>query len=112
MMADENWVTVGPVSELCEGAVLGVSVGESDIAIYCVGGKLYATDNVCTHAYARLSDGFLDGHEIECPLHFGRFDVRTGKGLCAPIVSDVRTYPVRVKAQDMQVLVADATARG
>jgi len=60
---------------------------------------------VCTHAFALLTEGFLDGEVIECPLHAGRFDVRTGKGLCAPIETDLATYQVRVDGADVLVAV-------
>ena len=53
--------------------------------IYTVGDAVYATDNICTHGQARLCDGFLDGHEIECPLHQGKFDVRDGRPTCEPV---------------------------
>jgi naphthalene 1,2-dioxygenase system ferredoxin subunit len=43
-----------------------------------------------------MSNGFLEGREIECPLHQGRFDVCTGKALCAPLTENIRTYPVRI----------------
>ena len=56
-----------------------------EIALYGVDGEVYATDNLCTHGNARLCDGFLMGHEIECPLHQGRFDVRDGRALCSPL---------------------------
>jgi naphthalene 1,2-dioxygenase system ferredoxin subunit len=62
-----------------------------------VQGELYATDNLCTHGAARLSDGFLEGREIECPFHQGRFDVCTGKALCAPLTENIRVYPVRIE---------------
>jgi naphthalene 1,2-dioxygenase system ferredoxin subunit len=44
-----------------------------------------------------MSDGFLEGKEIECPLHQGKFDVCTGKALCAPLTEDIRVYPVRIE---------------
>ncbi len=62
------------------------------------GGEIFATDNVCTHGQARLCEGFLEGHEIECPLHQGRFDIRTGRALCAPVTAPIRSYPVRIDA--------------
>ena len=65
---------------------------------YSVDGVVYATDNICTHGHARLCDGFLEGHEIECPLHQGRFDVRNGRALCAPATEAIRVYPVKVEA--------------
>jgi naphthalene 1,2-dioxygenase system ferredoxin subunit len=64
---------------------------------------VYATDNICTHGHARLCDGFLDGHEIECPLHQGKFDVRTGKAMCEPLTTDIRTFPVKVEGGDVYV---------
>jgi naphthalene 1,2-dioxygenase system ferredoxin subunit len=88
--------------------VIGVTINEQEIAIYRVGGEIYATDNACTHAFALLSNGFLEGFEIECPLHFGRFDIRTGEGLCAPISSDLKTYKTRVVENDVQVLVTES----
>src|SRR5260370_26517177 len=103
-MADnEHWVTVASRSKLGDGDVLGVSVGEEQIALYNLGGEIYATSNVCTHAFALLSDGWLDGEAIECPLHAGRFEVKTGKGLGPPIPCDIKTYPVRVVGDDVQV---------
>jgi naphthalene 1,2-dioxygenase ferredoxin component len=67
------------------------------VAMYSVDGVVYATDNVCTHGHARLCDGFLDGHEIECPLHQGKFDVRSGKAMCEPLTEDIQTYQVKVE---------------
>lgn len=95
-MDDETWVDALAAEALPEDDVIGVAVAGRDIALYTVGGELYATDNICTHGQARLCDGFLDGHEIECPLHQGRFDVRNGRPLCEPVTEPVRSYPVRI----------------
>jgi nitrite reductase/ring-hydroxylating ferredoxin subunit len=104
-----EWVSVAAVDSIAEGDMRAVTVGSAEIAIYNVAGRFYATDNICTHAYANLTDGYLEDGEVECPLHGGRFDVTTGKGLCSPITCDVRTYPVRVVGADIQVcVIADA----
>lgn len=79
MADDGNWVTVAKVAALNPGDVLGVTLGEREIALYNLDGDIYATDNVCTHAFAQLSQGWLDGDIIECPLHGGRFEVKTEK---------------------------------
>jgi naphthalene 1,2-dioxygenase system ferredoxin subunit len=71
-------------------------VAGKDIAFYEVEGEVFATDNICTHGHARMSDGFLEGREIECPLHQGKFDVCTGKAMCAPLTEDIKTYAVRI----------------
>ncbi len=60
-------------------------------------GKFYATDGYCTHEKAHLGDGIVDGHEIECPLHFGAFDYRTGDPTVAPACVKLKTYPVTVQ---------------
>jgi naphthalene 1,2-dioxygenase system ferredoxin subunit len=100
----EKWVEAAAVADVPEGDVIGCVPDGRDIALYSVDGVIYATDNVCTHAQAQLCEGFLEGHEIECPLHQGRFDVRTGKALCPPVTEDIRTYPVRI--EDGRIYVA------
>jgi naphthalene 1,2-dioxygenase ferredoxin component len=97
MSTTPEWTDAAAVDELPEDDVMGVEVGGLDIALYSVEGEVYATSNTCTHGQARLCDGFLDGHEIECPLHQGKFDVRSGKAMCAPLTEDIRTYPVKIE---------------
>ncbi|MDD4942494.1 MAG: non-heme iron oxygenase ferredoxin subunit, partial [Rhodoferax sp.] len=80
-----------------EGDVMAVQVAGKEIALYEVDGEVFATDNICTHGAARMSDGFLEGREIECPLHQGRFDVCSGKAMCAPLTENIRTYPVKIE---------------
>lgn len=98
----ENWIDAGALADVPEGDVIGVNVAGKDIALYEVEGEVFATDNVCTHGHARMSDGFLEGHEIECPLHQGKFDVCTGKALCAPLTDNIKTYAVRI--ENMRVM--------
>jgi naphthalene 1,2-dioxygenase system ferredoxin subunit len=98
----ENWIDAMARDAVPEGDVVGCVVAGKDIAFYEVEGEVYATDNVCTHGAARMSDGFLEGREIECPLHQGRFDVCTGKAMCAPLTEDIRTYPVKI--ENMRVM--------
>lgn len=96
-MSTMNWVDALSADDLPTDDVLGLAVAGRDIAIYTVGDSVYATDNVCTHGHARLCDGFLDGHEIECPLHQGKFDVRDGQPTCAPVEEALRSYPVKIE---------------
>ena len=104
MSADETgWVRAASRGDLAEGEPLGVEVGGCSIALYDIDGNLFATDNICTHAYACLSDGWLDGEVIECPLHAARFDIRTGKVLDPPATEDLKTYPVRVVGDEIQI---------
>nr|WP_315594184.1 non-heme iron oxygenase ferredoxin subunit [uncultured Cupriavidus sp.] len=94
-MNEERWLDVCAAEEISEEMPLPAVVDGKEIALYRIEGQVYATDNLCTHGSARLCDGFLEGHEIECPLHQGRFDVRNGKAMCAPLTSDLRAYAVR-----------------
>ena len=96
-MSDSQWTDAATVDEVPTDDVVGMVVGGRDIALYNVDGQIYATDNVCTHGHARLCEGFLEGHEIECPLHQGKFDVRNGKPTCAPATDPLRSYPVKIE---------------
>lgn len=96
-MSNIEWIAAADLDAVPQDDVIGVEIGGRDIALYSVDGEIYASDNICTHGHARLCDGFLDGHEIECPLHQGKFDVRSGKALCAPLTEDIRTYPVKIE---------------
>lgn len=97
-MGNTNWVDALSTDELPADDVKGVAVAGRDIAIYTVGDDVYATDNICTHGHARLCDGFLEGHEIECPLHQGKFDVRSGQPTCDLVTEALRSYPVKIEA--------------
>lgn len=92
-----NWIDVLAQNDIPEDDVVGVDAGGRQLALYGIEGEVYATDNICTHGHARLCDGFLEDYEIECPLHQGRFDVRTGKALCEPLTQDIRAYPVKIE---------------
>ena len=91
------WIDVAGKDDVPEDDVVGIDINEKSIALYQVEGEIYATDNICTHGNARLCDGFLEGHEIECPLHQGKFDIRNGKAMCAPLTEDIRIYPVKIE---------------
>jgi naphthalene 1,2-dioxygenase system ferredoxin subunit len=99
-----NWIEVVSDESVREGEVLGVKLSDRHIALYRLDGLVFATDGICTHQRVLLCDGFLEDGQIECPLHQGRFDVRTGKALCAPLSVDLKTYPVRVIDQTIFVM--------
>jgi naphthalene 1,2-dioxygenase system ferredoxin subunit len=98
-MENTNWVDALSADQLPTDDVIGIVVAGRDVAVYTVGDAVYATDNTCTHGQARLCDGFLEGHEIECPLHQGKFDVRDGRPTCEPVTEALRRYPVKVDGQ-------------
>jgi 3-phenylpropionate/trans-cinnamate dioxygenase ferredoxin subunit len=94
---DEGFVAVAQVSELTPGEMKFVAVERERIVLANVAGSFYALRDVCGHRNAPLSRGRLDGHVIECPLHFAQFDIRTGKLIDGPVSADVPSYDVRVE---------------
>jgi len=80
------------------------------IAVYNCDGDFYATDDVCTHRRARLSDGFLEGRTVQCPLHFGKFDVATGEPQNPPCTQPLTTYPVILDIERLLVEIPDPGA--
>ena len=98
------WVDAISFDEIEENTVVSFARNGFELAIYRLDGdEIRATDNICTHAHAYLSEGWFENGVIECPLHAGCFDVRSGKGLGAPITEDLRTYPVRIEGGMVQV---------
>jgi naphthalene 1,2-dioxygenase ferredoxin component len=92
-----RWTDAAAVIDVPPDDVIGLSVAGREIALYNAGGEIFATDDICTHGRARLCEGFLDGHDIECPLHQGRFDIRTGQPTSPPVIQAIRSYPVRIE---------------
>jgi nitrite reductase/ring-hydroxylating ferredoxin subunit len=80
-------------ADVREGEGLAVKVeGIEPIAVFRVGGEFFVTQNTCSHANAALTKGWLEGHEICCPVHDGRFDIRTGKPLCFPVTAPIAVF--------------------
>lgn len=104
-MSTENWLDAVGDTDLPPGKMRAVELGGVKIALYNVEGDLFATSNICTHAFAFLTDGWLEDHLIECPLHAGQFDIRDGKGQGAPITCDLQTFAVRVRDGRIEVSV-------
>lgn len=103
-----KWLRVAATSELARGAMKAIGAGGRDLALYHLeDGSWRASDLLCTHAEARLTDGWLEGCIIECPLHGGRFDLRSGAGQGAPIEEDLPLYPVRIEGDDVLVHLPD-----
>ena len=91
-----GFVPVSKVSDLAPGHMKWVAVDRERMLLVNVDGTFYALSDVCGHQRAPLSRGRLEGQVVECPLHFARFDVRTGKLLSGPVAVDVPVYEVRV----------------
>ena len=100
-----EYVRVASVDDIPENEVRAFEYDGRRIAIYHCGESFYATTDICSHAYAELSEGYLDSDDctIECPLHGSRFDIRSGAVLTLPAYEPIAAYPVRVDGQDVLV---------
>ena len=90
-------------NDVTDGGQELVEVDDRLVIVFRQGDQFFCIDDVCTHDGGTLSDGELDGCEIECPRHGARFDIRTGKALCMPATED--TIAHEVKIDDDQVMV-------
>ncbi|HUX87233.1 MAG TPA: non-heme iron oxygenase ferredoxin subunit [Chloroflexota bacterium] len=98
-----KFVRVATTDEIPEGSGKFFDVDGEPIAIFHTDGNYYATCDVCTHEEASLSEGELEGEEVECPMHGARFNVRTGAVLSLPAVMKLQTFPLRVVGNDIEV---------
>ena len=98
-------VRVAERAELLAGERKVVEHGEHEVLVLALGDCIYAVGNICTHDEVWLDDGILhpDSCEIECPMHEGRFDLRTGAATHEPAEDPVPTYPVRIVGDEVFV---------
>lgn len=101
-----EWIQVCAVSDVPPGEVRAFFVAGIDVAIYHLDDGFHATDDLCTHGNASLADGMIDGDAIECPLHLGTFDIRTGAPGAAPCTVALRTYKLREEAGTLLMEIA------
>lgn len=97
------WVTLCPAAEVPDDDVIEVVRDGHVYCAYRIGGREYVTDGICTHAVARLAEGFVMDDFIECPLHNGRFHIPSGRAIDPPACDPLRTYPVRVEGGALQI---------
>jgi naphthalene 1,2-dioxygenase system ferredoxin subunit len=102
-MTDQTWHRVASAGDIQPDEPKKYKVAGEEIALYNVDGDIFCTSNICTHAYASMADGFQEGEEIVCPLHEGRFNIKTGEALCAPLVEDIQTFEVKIEDGDVLV---------
>lgn len=108
MTVTTTWFKTIPAAAVEQDGVARAQAGGQRVALYAVEGQYFATSDVCTHGQAFLSDGYLDGHLIECPLHQGLFDVRTGAAAGAPCTVPVRSFPVKIEDGILYVQIEEA----
>lgn len=103
-----EYVKAATKSEISAGEKLLVEVDEQLVILFQVGDEYFCIDDVCTHDGGTLSDGEFEGHEIACPRHGAKFDVRCGKALCMPATQNTGSHEVKVDGDDILVKLAVA----
>lgn len=98
-----NFIKVATTGDLSPGKAMKVEVNDEEVALFNLDGTYYAIGDVCTHAGGPLSEGELEGEEVECPWHGSRFNVRTGEVLTPPAPKAVESYSVKVEGEDILI---------
>lgn len=98
-----HWFPVCKVGDEIAAHGLPCVVEGHEIALFAVDGQRFATSNICTHQFAYLTDGYVQGDHVECPMHQGRFHIPTGVPVDGPVSDPLRTYPVRIEGDEVQV---------
>ncbi|MGH8944644.1 MAG: non-heme iron oxygenase ferredoxin subunit [Acidimicrobiia bacterium] len=93
---DTALIDICAVDDVPEGGGLKVEAGGLTLAVFKVEGQVYVIDDHCTHGPGSLSEGFLEGFEIECDFHQGCYDIRTGEVTAPPCMIAVNSYRVVV----------------
>jgi nitrite reductase/ring-hydroxylating ferredoxin subunit len=104
-----RWIDVASFDDVAEDGTLAVEAAGEEICLYKVGGRIYATHDICTHEEASLASGYVDGDCIECPLHQARFHIPTGEVRAPPATDNLRVYPVKVENGTIFVDVATSS---
>ena len=102
----DRWHKIGSLAALDEDEPIAAKINGREIGVFMAEGKVYAVDDVCPHAYALLTGGFVEGENIECPKHQAVFHLATGKciagagkpgaGKAEPNLPDLVTHEVRL----------------
>jgi nitrite reductase/ring-hydroxylating ferredoxin subunit len=105
-----GWQAVARLSEMDDGGMKQVTLDDEPVGLYRIGADVYALTDICTHEHAYLTEGDFESedHEVECPLHGSRFDVRDGSVRILPATKPAKTYPVKIEGDEVLIAPHDA----
>ncbi|MGA9103574.1 Rieske (2Fe-2S) protein [Aeromicrobium sp.] len=104
-----SYVPAAPLADVPDGGAIAVEVDGVELALVRDGDVVYAVIDECSHAAIPLSEGEVEGNEIECWLHGSRFDLRTGKPVNLPATEPVQTFSTTIEGDTVMV---DLSATG
>lgn len=100
---ETHFYQIASVNDVPEGERLFFELNGQRIVLFALSGEYIATGDVCSHDGGPVGEGELTGEEIICPRHGARFNIRTGKVLSMPAVTDIPIYPVRIRNGNIEV---------
>jgi anthranilate 1,2-dioxygenase ferredoxin component len=103
----QNWHDVGAPQLFPEEEPVAIVVDGTPVAVFRQGEELFALHDLCTHGAARLSEGYVEDGCVECPLHQGTFDLRTGAACRAPVTEGVKVFPIRILNGRVEVCLSE-----
>lgn len=96
-------IPIGTLADFPEGRGVGIIAGGKRLAVFKRGERFFAIDNVCTHNRSPLADGRVEGTVVTCRTHRARFNLETGAAVSPPARKPVRTYPVYLNGETVEV---------
>ncbi len=102
-----DFVAAAKVSELSDPGKIMLEVDDRMVVLLQINSQYFCIDDVCTHDGGPLGEGELCGHELACPRHGAKFDVRTGAALTMPATEGTVVHEVKVEGDDIFVRIKD-----
>ncbi len=93
----DNWIYACETNELEMDDVIGLTIEDKRIAVYQIKEGYFATDGLCSHEQADMTNGYVEGDFVECPKHNARFSIITGEALRRPACDGIKTYAVKIE---------------
>ena len=100
-MPESDFVKVAQSSDIQPGDMIPVKLNDDEILLANIDGEIFACDDICSHSYASLCEGDIDGPEVQCPLHGAIFNVKTGEAITPPAVVPLSVFEVRIDGDDI-----------
>ena len=101
----DDWKLVCKVEDIEMEDLIRFDHDDKTFCVYRLEDGFYATDGICTHEAVHLEEGLVMDSEIECPMHQGIFDIKSGKAVSPPACDDLKTYPVKVENEEVYIII-------
>ena len=103
---NENWQLVNGTADMEIEDIVRFDHDNKTYCVYRLEDGFFATDGICTHEAVHLEDGLVMDGEIECPMHQGIFDIKSGSAISPPACEDLKTYQVKVENDQVYIKIS------